>query len=64
MPGDIIVIAATGKNISETEVQTIVEVSPDGLRLTFNQTLQYLHQGITEVFEDGQYIDIRYEGAI
>ena len=59
VPGDIVVIAATGKDGNETEVQTIVQVSPDGLQLTFNDTLEYTHQGVTEIFEDGQFIDIR-----
>ena len=34
VPGDIVVIAATGKDGNETEVPTIVQVSPDGLHLT------------------------------
>ena len=59
VPGDIVVIAATGKDGNETEVRTVTQVSNDGLWLTFSEALEYVHQGITEVFEDGQFIEMR-----
>ena len=59
VPGDLVVIAATGKDGNETEVRTVTQVSPDGHGLTFNDSLEFTHQGVTEVFEDGQFIEIR-----
>ena len=58
--GDQIVVAPTGKDGNETEEHVIADVSADKLTLTLTQPLKYTHHGVTEMFEDGQFIEMRW----
>ena len=42
------------------QTHVIDSVSEDGITVTLRDPLSYTHYGITETFEDGQFIDIRY----
>ena len=42
------------------QTHVIDSVSEDGITVTLGDPLSYTHHGITETFEDGQFIDIRY----
>ena len=42
------------------QTNTIDSVSSDGLTITLVTPVSYTHYGITETFEDGQFIEIRY----
>lgn len=39
--------------------RTIVSVSDDGHTVTLNEPLSATHHGITDIYEDGNFIDIR-----
>ena len=44
---------------SLVKVHTVKSVEDGGLTVLLEQPLAYMHFGITETFEDGQFIDIR-----
>ena len=44
---------------SHTQDREIASVSSDGYWITVTEPLNFTHHGVTEVYEDGQYIDIR-----
>ena len=55
----MIVIASTSKDGNETETATIESVSDGGKTLHLYVPVNFTHYGITDVLEDGQFIDIR-----
>jgi plastocyanin len=58
---DIIVIASTSKDGNETETASIRSVENSGHRIILHKPINYTHYGITDVMDDGQFIDIRAE---
>lgn len=57
--GDHIVVAPTGKDGNETEEHEIATVSDDKRTITLVSPLKYTHHGVTETFENGQFIEMR-----
>ena len=60
MKDDVIVIASTSKDGNETEMTSISSVENDGYKIVLCNPVNFTHYGITDVLEDGQFIDIRY----
>ena len=60
-PGDSIVIAPTGKDSNETEVRLIVNVSNNGYTINFETKLDFSHLGITDTYNNGEFIELRAE---
>lgn len=60
MEDDVIVIASTSKDGNETETASISSVENGGYRIVLHNPVNFTHFGITDVLEDGQFIDIRY----
>lgn len=58
---DVIVIASTSKDGNETETANISSVEDGGYKIVLHSALNFTHYGITDVMEDGQFIDIRAE---
>ncbi|VDP70345.1 unnamed protein product [Echinostoma caproni] len=55
-PGDMIAIATTSKQYSETEYATIEKISLDGRLITIREKLQYHHVAYNEVYGTERFI--------
>lgn len=57
--GDHVVVAPTNKDGNETEEHVIATISADQRTITLVSALKYTHHGVTEIFENGQFIEMR-----